>query len=207
MGSVGFWLDFPFVWTSFSASGGGQEEDRRRSSGAVVRIQGHPLPWYPSLFELWWVVAMRVCSQQAKTDSFPLPVVMVSPNNMWTLGVRIHSLKNVSLEDDGQVPWQLFFFFLYFSPSSGFKPSILILHHFSLCRFSIQSKPTFRSHFQLSSCFFFSLHDSPFLLGRNATGRSILDLYHRFSSWAQPRSYTHAKGRSFFIHKRRHHSY
>lgn len=169
-------LGCPFVWTSFSAWGGGGGGGVQLSEYRV--IQSHTRVYLS--FGRWWL-SIRVRSQQAKADCLPLPVVTVSPNNMWTLGVRIHGWKMCHLTM-GKFHGNCFFFF-FFPPPSGFKPSILILHHFSLCRFSIQA--TFKSHFQLPSCLFFSsLHDSPFLLGRNATGRSILDLYHRFSSWA-----------------------
>lgn len=43
-------------------------------------------------FGRWWL-SICVRSQQAKADCLPLPVVTVSPNNMWTLGVRIHGWK------------------------------------------------------------------------------------------------------------------
>lgn len=102
-------LGCPFVWTSFSAWGGGGGGGGGVQLSEYRVIQYHT-PVYLS-FGRWWR-SIRVHSQQAKADCLPLPVVTVSPNNMWTLAVRIHTAeKCVAWRWASSMAIVFFFFF------------------------------------------------------------------------------------------------
>jgi hypothetical protein len=142
---------------------------------------------------------MGVRSQQAKADSLSsLPVVMVSPNNMWTLGVRIHircentwSEKCVIRGWGGKFDWQLFLFVFYFAPSAGFLHS----HPTSFQLMSIQhpSHLPSESHFQLPSCFFFSHYMTHLRWVMQQQGPFWICIIIGFSSWAPPKTFTPMK--------------